>query len=103
MDIEGSIIEFIEEPIEEPIKEPIEETHINSITDNWNEMVGHLISASEVWEQKIRGTERETIDNANPKMAKMLSVYRLAKFDVMIMRFADYWRGAGGLAEMLII
>ena len=66
----------------------------------WNKFVDLLAEAKDYWETEIRGITRKEVEMFGGRKAKILQLYRLTKFEVLIPRFIDYWRGYGGLDAM---
>ena len=74
------------------------------IQERWNKFVGCLIEARETFgelQKAVGGIAAEDFNDVSPKVAKLLSVYRRSRFEVMLPRFIDYYRAQGGLEAML--
>jgi len=70
--------------------------------EKWNKFVTLLAAARDYWETEIKGLTRKEVEQFGGRKAKILHLYRLVKFEVMIPRFIDYYRGYGGLDAMKV-
>jgi len=74
------------------------------IKKEWNRFVNALIVAKKAWEklsEELSTSDVSGFLTIEARVVKMISVYRKAKFDVMLPRFIDFYRGQGGIEEML--
>lgn len=68
--------------------------------EKWNVFLDKLIVLKDYWENEIQGTSSREIDLTTRSGGKALVLYRNSKFDMMMSRFIDYYRGQGGLENM---
>lgn len=90
------------DPIMFSIKELVGYTENLPLWGRWNLLLLLLRAAKDVWEKGIFGTPSVEIERLGSPKVKVLSIYRLAKFEVMLPRFVDYWRAYGGLEDMAL-
>jgi len=69
----------------------------------WNTFIGRLLLAKRAWESYERQVDAlglEEVEDFSVGLQNVIANYREQKFEIMLPRFVDYWRGAGGLEEM---
>jgi len=69
----------------------------------WNSYIAKLLVAKKTWESymdEVLSLSLEEIENFPVVLQDTIANYREQKFEIMLPRFVDYWRGAGGLEEM---
>ena len=79
------------------------EKELIPVGEAWNTFIGLLIVTESAWEaykRKVEVLESEEIENLTVALQNVVANYREQKFEIMLPRFVDYWRGAGGLEEM---
>lgn len=82
-----------------------ESTALEQLTKNWNGVIDGLILARGHWEemQKILASvPRDLVQLAPIPVQKACMRFRKANFNVMLSRFADYYRAFGGLESMRV-
>lgn len=78
---------------------------VKKATVRWNGVVESLIAARTNWEemQKILvDIPRDAVQLAPIQVQKAAARFRKAGFNVMLSRFADYYRAFGGLEAMKV-
>ena len=69
----------------------------------WNTFVSKLMVTGQAWErykEQVEKLDQEIAESFSVGLQNVIANYREQKFEVMLPRFVDYWRGAGGLEEM---
>lgn len=83
-------------------KEP---TPVEQVVTHWNGVVDSMINARYHWNemQKILQTiPREAMQFAPVHVQKATAKFKKAKFEVMVDRFVEHYRGFGGLDAMKV-
>jgi len=71
--------------------------------DRWNIFLEKLEDARDFWENEVRGASRREVELEGGKKAKILHLYRLQKFEVLVPRLIEHYRGFGGLEAMKVV
>ena len=72
----------------------------------WNRFIRTLEKAETFWDQfqeKLLVLNQEQLENLPISVQKAAARYKRAKFTVMLPRFVDFWRGYGGLGELIAV
>lgn len=75
------------------------------IIKKWNKFVRLMIATKDAWESLMQNASHSVIEveKLSAKAQKILSIAnRRANFEVAIPRLMAYWRGYGGLENLLI-
>ena len=80
-----------------------EEFTPENLGDRWNNFLFILSEARDYWENEVRGASRKEVELEGGRMAKILHLYRLQKFEVLVPRLIEHYRGFGGLEAMRVV
>ena len=80
-----------------------EEVIPEDLGDKWNNFLSILSEAKDYWENEVRGASRREVELEGGKKAKILHLYRLQKFEVLVPRLIEHYRGFGGLEAMKVV
>jgi hypothetical protein len=77
------------------------------LVDSWNKVIIHLVLARRAWEEhremRAQVTPKQIERILNPEEQRYLSnIFYKSKFEVLLPRLVDYWRGRGGVDTLII-